>query len=499
MAATIKRGSTGADVRRLQQKLKDEGLLDGVDGVFGPNTQAALEKYQENNGLAVDGIAGPEVWSHIDGDATTGATHVAEDRPYTPDTVAAQLEGRHGTVGVEKSAGLVAMGKQEGGTDVTLPGNAGLWFNTTTKQWYVVWEVPPVEGQEEPLYVSWLVPDDADLEAIVGPDVKAKPHWAGSTAAMTNIGVINLGTVAELNLDDVEDAPFDTWVQEYATEAAQRPWILDADWIALSVQAMMERDDAALSVAEMQSTEWWRTHTLGQRTWMEIAEGDPAEAARMLRENRESMRTQLQAAGVTNFTEELVNFMADKTTMRDWSGEHLLAQVAALSDPWSVDVIDDDLAQFLAQTGFDPMQTRKDEDKVRFLLSRWLGPVVGDWSDADVAEAAGIMRNNPESGEGDLVEQLKDQRMAAYSNYSDRNLSYETISKSWQSMAEGIWGVPQIDHTDPLFQQVVRENDPDAAQRQLRQAGFNRGYDRVVNDATTGVNEAFSRNVRGAV
>ena len=59
--ANLKTGSSGSDVKKLQQALVDAGYnvgSTGVDGVFGKNTAAAVKKYQKDNGLAVDGIAG---------------------------------------------------------------------------------------------------------------------------------------------------------------------------------------------------------------------------------------------------------------------------------------------------------------------------------------------------------------------------------------------------------------------------------------------------------
>ncbi len=56
----LKRGSSGDDVARLQTRLTAVGFdAGGADGIFGPKTEAALRAFQEANGLAVDGIAGP--------------------------------------------------------------------------------------------------------------------------------------------------------------------------------------------------------------------------------------------------------------------------------------------------------------------------------------------------------------------------------------------------------------------------------------------------------
>ena len=60
-AATLSRvGSTGNEVRAIQQELKDRGLYAGeIDGVYGSATEAAVRRFQTQQGLAADGIAGP--------------------------------------------------------------------------------------------------------------------------------------------------------------------------------------------------------------------------------------------------------------------------------------------------------------------------------------------------------------------------------------------------------------------------------------------------------
>ena len=58
--AKLKLGSQGAEVERLQQKLKEKGFSPGnVDGDFGLGTEAALIAFQRSAGLLADGVAGP--------------------------------------------------------------------------------------------------------------------------------------------------------------------------------------------------------------------------------------------------------------------------------------------------------------------------------------------------------------------------------------------------------------------------------------------------------
>lgn len=58
IARELYRGCEGDDVRLLQKLLKDLGYSVGVDGTFGQKTKDAVVRFQQNNGLKGDGIAG---------------------------------------------------------------------------------------------------------------------------------------------------------------------------------------------------------------------------------------------------------------------------------------------------------------------------------------------------------------------------------------------------------------------------------------------------------
>ena len=54
-------GSRGSEVTQIQQALKDRGLFNvNVTGYYGTITERAVRKFQQQQGLTVDGIAGPQ-------------------------------------------------------------------------------------------------------------------------------------------------------------------------------------------------------------------------------------------------------------------------------------------------------------------------------------------------------------------------------------------------------------------------------------------------------
>jgi peptidoglycan hydrolase-like protein with peptidoglycan-binding domain len=66
---TISEGATGPTVRWAQYLLVRRTLSDDqIDGIFGPVTKTAVEQFQRDRHLAVDGIVGPATWAALGGD-----------------------------------------------------------------------------------------------------------------------------------------------------------------------------------------------------------------------------------------------------------------------------------------------------------------------------------------------------------------------------------------------------------------------------------------------
>ena len=62
----LREGDTGTQVKLLQKALTALGFSPGIaDGTFGPGTKTAVQDFQNQNGLTVDGVVGKETLAKI--------------------------------------------------------------------------------------------------------------------------------------------------------------------------------------------------------------------------------------------------------------------------------------------------------------------------------------------------------------------------------------------------------------------------------------------------
>ncbi len=95
-------GSTGEEVRQIQQKLKSAGYYSGaVDGVYGAKTLSAVKAFQRDCGLTADGIAGPKTLLYLG--ITSSGSYTSSDIWLLAKLIAAEARG-------ESYTGQVAVG-----------------------------------------------------------------------------------------------------------------------------------------------------------------------------------------------------------------------------------------------------------------------------------------------------------------------------------------------------------------------------------------------------
>lgn len=76
--STLRLGSTGDDVRRLQENLNANGANLDVSGNFDASTQQAVQDYQRQNQMTANGVVGANTWSLLTGKKNKNGTVTVE-------------------------------------------------------------------------------------------------------------------------------------------------------------------------------------------------------------------------------------------------------------------------------------------------------------------------------------------------------------------------------------------------------------------------------------
>ncbi len=446
-------GDRGSEVKELQKSLNDLGASLTVDGVWGPLTQAAYEQW----GGELDPTGDP-----ADPDAPAEPVDLNPNLEpgvdYTPDNE----RGRFNVIG----------------------GDPEIWFNSDTDTWIVMYEVP---GKTPPIPVYWNIPDESTLQAYFGPDATPVADKIVTDQDMLDFGALFSGASTEIGATDQN--PLEGWATLYEDQAKVRPYLRDPEVLSKIMAASIE--GRSISKAELEGTRWWQGKTEGQREWAIMAEADPKTAQQLLDSNKQRVTLDLQNSGIADPSDELISLMVNNFTNGTWSENQLVAQITAVSDPYSPFEIDPEVQAVLGGVPLDG--TQREEDTVADLLQRWLGPVYGDWTQDQISVKAGELRNDPD-GQINFENQLRAQRVAMFPVYEDESLTYQDIAQPWLNFWQQKWGVA-ADETDPLFQQILNTNDAVENGASLTKEGLRRGIGKVSNDIQSKITRATGGSV----
>ncbi len=113
-AYVLKQGSSGTNVKTMQQRLKKWGYYTGaVDGIFGPKTLTAVKYFQRRNGLTVDGIVGAKTLAALgmsSSGSSTSNTNTNTTSSYSSADINLLAHLIYGEARGESYTGQVAVG-----------------------------------------------------------------------------------------------------------------------------------------------------------------------------------------------------------------------------------------------------------------------------------------------------------------------------------------------------------------------------------------------------
>ena len=368
----------------------------------------------------------------------------------------------------------------------------GAWLWDVDGANYLVYEVPGANGEVydgNPIYMAYEVMDNDLIKAgIVSPEAPTvSPNAKVNKAFFDSVAIVTGNTD---QLSSLIDNPFASFVETINEQSQVAPWITDPEMISLIAEAAVEGRE--ISDAEWQTTNWYQTNNQSQRDWLRTYYADPATATQTITDGQVAVANSLQAAGVSNAPEALVNWMASKYVTGDWSQTYTTEQISLFADPYAQGKRDESLENYLSSTALTGVdRTTEREREVTELYNKWLGPTLGKLTDNERAEIAGKLRDDPDY-EDALISSLKQSRLAAFSNYTNPELTYEDIARPWRNLTTSVWG-QTADETQGWWQEMVKTNDFAKAQTTLREKGLEQDITQVTTDATQALQQALGQ------
>jgi hypothetical protein len=373
---------------------------------------------------------------------------------------------------------------------LNIPENAFLWDVDGTL--YLAYEVPGAGGEVyegNPMYMAYTVVENDLIKAgLISPEAPVPTVNRTMTRDAFDSTTIVFGNTDQLTSEI--DNPFASFRETVSEQAQVAPWIKDPEMLSLIAEAALE--GRVVSDAEWQSTTWYQTNNESQREWLRTFYSDPTTAAQLKTDAELAVANSLRAAGVSNAPQSVSNWMASKFVSGEWSDAYTSEQITLFADPYAPGIKDSAFQTYLdtvSITGLD--RTTEKEREVGELYTTWLGPTLGALTDDEKADIAGKLRSDPDY-QDKLIDSLKQSRLAAFSAYTNPELTYEDIARPWRNLTTSVWG-ETADETQGWWQEMVKTNDFAQAQTTLREKGLEQDVTQVTTDATQALQQALGQ------
>ena len=384
-------------------------------------------------------------------------------------------------------------------------GRAGseLWVDKAGNK-YISFRIPNTDAymtytateEQVGLFYSDVLRKDGTTESFLRPTEQLitpdSDKWINS---------LGLGNIVEVEMDVVESefgSIFESIVSNFEKVKEVRPWMEDNEMFSLWLESVVE--DRDIADYEWEGTEWWTSHTKEQRDWMLLSQTDldadlgslPADAQALLDNNEIRAREILIQTGVSNADEIISN----GKSLTQWFGYQLatgamtelqwMNQAKAMGDPLSGIEVDATVQSFLTGSQVSPKATQAGYAQAIVLAERWLGPLYGNFSDADIDKYASMIRNaeSPEVGVQQVEDSLKSIRKVMFStDIYDENLTYDEIATPWRNFAFQKLG-ERVSETSSDWMDVLNANDQTQASKILTIHGMNNGNQKILDEVT---------------
>ena len=384
--------------------------------------------------------------------------------------------------------------------DILGRGGSELWVDEVGNK-YISFRIPNTDAymtytateEQLGLFYSDVLREDGTTESFLRPIEQLitpdSDKWINS---------LGLGNIVEVEMDVIESefgSIFESIVSNFEKVKKVRPWMEDNEMFSIWLEGIVE--DREIADYEWEGTEWWKSHTKEQRDWMLLSQGADmgslsADAQALLDNNKIRAKEILRQNGVSNPDEIISNGQS----LTEWFGSQLstgamtelqwMNQAKAMGDPLSGIEVEESIQSFLTGSQVSPKSTQAGYAQAIELAERWLGPLYGNFSDADIDKYASMIRNaeSPEIGVQQVEDSLKSVRKVMFStDIYDENLTYDEIATPWRNFAFQMLG-ERVSETSSDWIDVLNANDQAQASKILTIHGMNNGNQKILDQVT---------------
>ena len=164
MTTTLRTGSKGPDVKKLQELLNTVLHLNPkliVDGDFGRATDAAVKRFQAEKGLGIDGIVGPKTWQALNLYSTKSHSAVKPPPPPVVVTPVAGITNNWMKIASKEKGQAEFKGKNHNPVIIKYHASTTLKAKTDETPWcssFVNWvmQQAKIPGTNSAAAASWL-------------------------------------------------------------------------------------------------------------------------------------------------------------------------------------------------------------------------------------------------------------------------------------------------------------------------------------------------------
>ena len=355
-------------------------------------------------------------------------------------------------------------------------------------QLYLGYEVPGAYGQlynNKPIFMLYEVLGNDLVEAgILSPGGTPSVNvQLGSISDLNQYGIVVGGTD---ELTDQVEHPFIRFVENFQEAKRVNPWLNDTEINPLSgisyqqeaveflAEQALEQWTPEETQVKYEASDWYRKSTSAQKTWLTTLLTQPVQAEQDIQDKRIEVKAAMEANGIASPPDALVNWVADKSISGNWSQVYTDQQIALVADPYKPGTRDSGMVNFIEGVGVGTLDRLSVGEK-------YLGPSLGNASEDEIAEKAGLLRSDPDA-EDQLKSYLEQQRLAMFGKYTNPTLTYNDIVQPYKNLVNQVWG-QEVDETQDWFIKMVQDNDIESAYTTLREKGVEQGIERVQDQA----------------